>query len=196
MHGVIAPVELPQHYVAMVEQRQRRLGVFLQAGARAAAQPEPGEDVLVVGAPHFLFGQLGGYLRDRVTGARRSARWIALADANCAHRIVRSAGDRVEVEPLCREGFFPYGILEVGDEVRRLGWTVRVLAGHPHGRFEVRFDRPIEEMNVRFVAFEGFADRTFRLPAVGAELTLAEPASWDTNRIDAKTRWLHTRLGP
>lgn len=190
VHVVIVPLELPQHYLAMVHGRERRLGTFLRAGRGDLADT----DVLVVGAPHFLFGQLGGYLRERVTG-QRARHWVAIADANCAHRLWRASAERVVIEPMCREGFFPYGMLEVGDGGRQLDWTVRVVERHPHARIEVAFDRPIEETAARFVTFDGFADRVVTLPAVGEEIQLPEPASWDANGVDGPSRWMHVTFG-
>lgn len=198
VHAVIGPVELPQHYLAMSRARERRLGAFL----RATPPDRGGRDVLVIGAPHFLYGQLGGYLRARMNGTGvasatgAAGRWVPVADANCAHRVARTGPDRVEIEPLCPDRFFPYGRLERGDEVKQLRWTVRVVEGHPRARFEVRFAGPIEEAGVSFVAFEGFVDRELPLPALGEVRLVPQPAPPELNAIDPATAWLHARFEP
>lgn len=184
----IAIVELPSHYGAMIRQRDQRLGAFL----RASRGDRPDTDVLVVGgAPHFLFGQLGGYLRARTTG-QRTRRWVGVADANCAHTVERPSEDRVIITPRCREGFFPYGMLQRGDETKQVDWMVVVLDGHPHGRFEVRLGRVD---GVELVGFRGFADVPIVL-GVGERVELPEPASFRDYGIDDASRWMHTRFGP
>ena len=183
----LAIVELPSHYGAMIRQRDQRLGAFL----RASRGDRPDLDVLVVGgSPHFLFGQLGGYVRARTTGAR-VRRWVGVADANCAHTLERPAEDRVIITPRCREGYFPYGVLQRGDETKQAGWTVTVLEGHPHGRFELRGAGEGTEL----VGFRGFADVPITL-AVGEGVALPEPVSFEEYGIDAPSRWMHTRFGP
>lgn len=189
VHVGLVAVELPQHYLAMSRQREQRLGTF--ARARMA---DEGRTSLVIGAPHFLFGQLGGFLRERTTGARRVP-WVPLADANCAHEVRRPEARRLEITPRCRPGFFPYGRLEQGDEVRQQAWTVRVTAPHPEGRFEVVFERPIEELPLDLVTFDGFVDRVVPPPAVGASVVLPEPAPAALYGLDGPTAWMQAWLG-
>ena len=191
VHLVLAPIELPLHYVAIGRARDARFGAFV----RATRAGDGERDLLVVGAPHFLYGQLGGYLRERATGVREG-RWVPLADANCAHRVDRPAVDRLAVTPRCPEGFFPYGRPDVGDEVQQLGRTIRVVSAAPELRFEVRFAGPIEDARVALVTFEGFADRRVAVPAVGEHLDLAAPAPPELLGLDAPTRWLHARFDP
>ncbi len=186
VHVVLAPVELPQHYLAMSRARDRRFGTFVRATRADAA----GLDHFVVGSPHFLYGQLGGYLRGRMTGVQ-SRSWVPLADANCAHTLRRTAPERVEITYRCPSGFFPYGRLERGDEVKQVDWTVRVLG---EDRFEVVFPRPIEDLPVVFVTFEGFTDRRVALPSVGEAIDLPQPAPPELYALDGPTQWLHAHF--
>lgn len=190
VHLILAPIELPLHYVAIARERDARFGAFVRA---TKAKGE--RDLLVVGAPHFLFGQLGGFLREQATGVREG-RWVPLADANCAHRVTRPAPDRLEITPRCPPGFFPYGRPDVGDEVQQLGRSIRVLAASPELRFEVHFPRAVEDAGVELVSFEGFADRRVRPPGVGETLELPAPAPPELLGLDGPTRWLHARFDP
>ena len=107
VHVVIGPMELPQHYMAMRQQRQERFMGFVNNGRPSDAE----RDVLVIGAPHFLYGQLGGYLREQRThqGAKR---WVAVADASCGHRVTRTGPERIGIEPTCAGA--PYGRWQTG----------------------------------------------------------------------------------
>lgn len=189
VHGVVGPVELPRHYAAMARERARRLEAFVRAPLGDLSEV----DAFVVGAPHFLYGQLGGYLRARVTGDK-TRHWVALADANCAHRLTRVSDARVAIEPMCDPAWLPYGRLAAGDEVRQVDWTVAVTGGHPTPRFELRLPASATVPRFAFVTFEGFTPRRFALPPVGGSVVLPEAAPPDA--IDGPTRWLHARFGP
>lgn len=189
VHVVVGPMELPRHYMAMGQQRQERFMAFVNNGRASDAE----RSVLVIGAPHFLYGQLGGYLRAQRTH-KPSGRWVPLADAACGHRVTRTGPERIEIEPTCPGA--PYGRLQTGETFRQLDWSIRVTGGFPATRFEVIFDQPVEQAPVTFVAFDGFVDKPVLLPTVGHSLTLAEPAPPSLYGIDAATLWLHQHFGP
>jgi hypothetical protein len=189
VHVLLGPMELPLHYMAMRAQRQERFMAFVANGRPSDTE----RDVLVIGAPHFLYGQLGGYLRARHTH-QPIKHWVAVADASCGHRITRTAPERIEIEPTCPGA--PYGRLQTGETFRQLDWTIRVTDGFPHTRFELIFDRPIEQAPVTLVTFEGFLDKPVVLPTVGQSITLQEPAPPSLYGIDAATLWLHRHFGP
>lgn len=177
VHVVPAPARLPLRLIA--------LGGAARAQRAALGEPAlvDGRTVLVLVAPRWLVGQLGGYALERA-GAARPRSWHLLSMTWADHRLERTGDDRFE---LSVEGGWCLDVrqfrdvqshpLRAGEVVRQGPLTVsvlEVLEGVPR-RIEVVLDRSLDDPSLAFLSLRGEALAPVALPPCGGSIPIADP---------------------
>jgi hypothetical protein len=127
--------------------------------------------VVVMRAPDFIMGLHPFFFRTlyRLPMPRS---WRTLSWAPCPHRFRRTAAETLDLELV--DGELDAPSLAMGDVVQLDGMRARVLARSSRGptRVEFRFDRPLDDPGLYFLAWQGGRLRHIVLPPIGQEISL------------------------
>jgi hypothetical protein len=195
-HLVLAPIATP-----LIFREFRRQGEASLQVLRTADIPPAAQDVamLVASSTNLMLNQWAGFIREYETGRASRHWWVLTFRERDDQLLTRTRADGFELAladnvlpELGQEaGFrdfrrFP---LKAGDEVSMDRMRVRVLEAS-HGiptRFEVTFDRSLEDPTLAFVAVDGKGGlRRVELPPVGQTLLL--PAVLPRTRTSSPAR--------
>jgi hypothetical protein len=125
----------------------------------------------VLRAPDFIMGLHPFFFR-MLYRLPMPRSWRTLSWAPCPHRFRRTGPDTLEL--LLVDGELDAPGLAVGDVVALDGMRARVLARNGRGptRVEFRFDRPLDDPGLCFLAWRGGRLEHVVPPSIGGEMAL------------------------
>jgi hypothetical protein len=170
VHLVVAPIgRLAAPYVFREMLAERVATAMRDAEIDADGLAE--RDVVVLRAPDFIVG-LHGFTYRALYRLPMAHTWRTLSWARAVHRLIRTADDAIEIELV--DGELEAPALVAGQVIELDGLRARVVAIGKTGptRMAFRFDRPLDDPRLVFLAWREGRLRRVVLPAVGQQMVL------------------------